>query len=377
MKNILPGLVFARRIYQPFNSPAETGNFQGEQSTKYPTTKRSMKAGKKIDAYYQATSHGATNSRLQATFENVQNCELQSIMCCFGRDRQSGDNNGNCKLNQCGKNADPADNSNLCWTEPSMTTFPNREEGHTHCHGFAWAEDENDFISQLKYNNFFYVSMYDHLYTRGYVQNQVVHKNGNSKDYVPMCSCIENMPPVSRSDCTQMDVTLTFRLSVDPEYGVLKAESLNDLDIDFNACQGYDYNDPTRNENNDLASYAVRLVAEGKMSTTTQYGMYETLLGYKYPNSNNNERVCKQAYEELMGEPYPRWCCTHDYKTCHTQSFCNRDQSACRRECKGEWIRDDWCPADGIPKYGECTNNVDGCCSPATCQGDAYYKQCM
>mmetsp|Transcript_29649 Transcript_29649/g.43832 ORF Transcript_29649/g.43832 Transcript_29649/m.43832 type:complete len:168 (+) Transcript_29649:884-1387(+) len=90
-----------------------------------------------------------------AMFENLQNCEYQSIMCCFGRDHQSEDNNGNCKLEKCGKNADPMDNSNLCWTEPSFTTYPNHEEGKTHCHGFAWAEDDNDFLSQLKCNNFF------------------------------------------------------------------------------------------------------------------------------------------------------------------------------------------------------------------------------
>mmetsp|Transcript_29649 Transcript_29649/g.43830 ORF Transcript_29649/g.43830 Transcript_29649/m.43830 type:complete len:193 (+) Transcript_29649:1300-1878(+) len=192
-----------------------------------------------------------------------------------------------------------------------------------------------------------------------------------------MCSCIENMPPVSRSDCTQLDVSLTFRLMVDSKSGFLTAASENDLDIEFNACQGYDYSNPLRQENNDLASYAVRLVAEGKMSTATQYGMYETLLGYASPNSNNNEAVCKEEYEELTGEAYPHWCCTHDYKTCHTQSFCNRDKSVCRRECGGEWIRDDWCPADGIPKWGECTNNVDGCCAPGKCEGNQYYKQCL
>ena len=35
-----------------------------------------------------------------------------SIICCWGRDRQSNDDNGNCKANDC-DNAQPADNSNL------------------------------------------------------------------------------------------------------------------------------------------------------------------------------------------------------------------------------------------------------------------------
>ena len=82
-------------------------------------------------------------------------------MCCFGRDRQSNDNNGNCNDSVDGCNdADPADNSNLCYTEPSQEIFPSESEGKIHCHGLAWASDENDFSNLFKYNNFFYLSMY-------------------------------------------------------------------------------------------------------------------------------------------------------------------------------------------------------------------------
>jgi len=281
----------------------ETGNFQGVQSLKYRTSARSLSAGQSIDSYYQSDSNGASNSRLEATFENLQNCELQSIMCCFGRDRQSNDDNGQCRSRQC-DNSDPANNSNLCYTEPSLTPYPQSEEGNVHCHGLAWAEDENDFISQLKFNNFFYVSMYDHMYTRGYVQNMISDKSDNT-DYVPMCSCIENMPPVSRADCTQVDVDVTFNLFLGSN-GMIEAESENDLEIAFNACQGFRYSNNLLTANNDLASYAVRLVREGKMSTETQSRMYETLLGYALPNANDNEEVCIDKYEDLTGKEYPQ-----------------------------------------------------------------------
>ena len=45
-------------------------------------------------------------------------------------------------------------------------------------------------------NNLFYVSLYDHMYVRGYVKNI---------PSAPMCACAEQMPTVSRADCTQID----------------------------------------------------------------------------------------------------------------------------------------------------------------------------
>lgn len=37
--------------------------------------------------------------------------------------------------------------------------------------GFAWADDENDPSAVYKGNNLFFVSLYDHMYVRGYVEN--------------------------------------------------------------------------------------------------------------------------------------------------------------------------------------------------------------
>ena len=43
-------------------------------------------------------------------------------------------------------------------------------QGQIHCHGLAWTSDEYDTYSRYKGNNLFYVSMYDHMHQRGYVE---------------------------------------------------------------------------------------------------------------------------------------------------------------------------------------------------------------
>ena len=49
--------------------------------------------------------------------------------------------------------------------------YPDDVEEDTHCHGFVWSDDDNDESKIYKANNLFYVSMEDHLRTRGYVRN--------------------------------------------------------------------------------------------------------------------------------------------------------------------------------------------------------------
>lgn len=91
--------------------------------------------------------------------------------------------------------------------------------------------------------------MYDHLYKRGYARNI---------PGAPMCGCVEQMPVVTRSDCTQVDVTEKFTFSYDPSTGF--SVTASDVKVDFNACQGLDDN------NNDLSAYVARLETEGKVT---------------------------------------------------------------------------------------------------------------
>jgi len=212
-----------------------------------------------------------------------------------------------------------------------FAVFEGGSEGDTHCHGFAWDEIGEDAIAKYKGNNLFYVSMYDHLYTRGYVR---------AVPGSPMCGCVEQMPVVSRSDCTQLDVQETFvfkyrtdgsggggsascqdtpgfydtygdgcewynddndpgcqiwgdiccaggfgspneeccycgggtTVNANAEVGNLSVET-GSLNIQFNSCQGANGN------NNDLAAYFERLVDEGKQSTNNLEALEETLVG--------------------------------------------------------------------------------------------------
>ena len=224
-------------------------------------------------------------------------------MCCFGRDRQPNDNNGNCAdpIETNCRYADPADNSNLCWTDTDIPTydapfnFAGKSEGPIHCHGLAWGEDENSFEAQLRFNNLFYVSLFDHMYTRGYVETTV------DSDNIGMCDCVENMPVVTRADCTQVDVMQTFTITYNN--GGLSAASAGELDINFNACQGTDPSNGTP-EANDLGSYVYRLNQDGKISDEIMEGVFETVVGYERPNDNQNEAACESAYLDTFGEFY-------------------------------------------------------------------------
>jgi len=212
--------------------------------------------------------------------KGVQDCELNAAFCCWVQDRQAGDGNGNCATpydERC-YDSDPGDNANLCYVDhthaASVThiaggysiygdpkTNSEAIEGPVHCHGFAWADDETDPISIYKGNNLFYVSMYDHMHQRGYVRN------------VPgstMCSCAENMPVVTRSDCTELAITETFSFAYTTATSTLSA-TLDATDVNFNACQG------AGGKNNDLEAYYEKLVAQGK-ATAANLATLQTIL---------------------------------------------------------------------------------------------------
>lgn len=262
----------------------ETGSFQG-------TTE-----GQNIDNF---RNDEATHSMMK-NFPALGECEFNSIMCCFGRDRQPDDNNGNCAtpLDQNCVDADPADNSNLCYTDFDLEPFPGAEEGDIHCHGLAWADDENDSSAKLKFNNFFYVSLYDHMYTRGYVENMI------DSDNVPMCGCIEDMPPVSRADCTETAVNTIFDITWGDHHPEASLRNEGDYEFDYNECQGI--NPSTQQPaNNDLASHVHRLQQEGRIKRKTERQIFKTLVGYAEPGNNDNEAACARAYERETDLEYP------------------------------------------------------------------------
>lgn len=226
------------------------------------------------------------------SFGAIAECKHQSIMCCFGRDRQSNDDNGNCADNNC-QDADPADNSNLCYVEePDFMSYEDTDEGDVHCHGFAWSDDPNSMSAQYAMNNFFYISLYDHMYTRGYVENMVDNPS------VPMCGCIEKMPAVTRADCTEIDGTASFHIYFDSNTQKLQVNHRYSQ-VTFNACQGV-MPGSSLLESNDLASHVNRLVIEGKMSKQNQDEIHKTLVGYTNVNDDNNPEACSTAIDEFL-----------------------------------------------------------------------------
>lgn len=123
-------------------------------------------------------------------------CTAHVAQCCWPRDRQAGDNNGNCNSpydTDC-IDKDVADNTDLCYNELGKAPYASEidaegfsvydDEGPVHCHGFAWSPDDREITSRFRSNALFFVSMYDHMHNRGYV--------GNIPGS-PMCGCVEHV----------------------------------------------------------------------------------------------------------------------------------------------------------------------------------------
>jgi hypothetical protein len=192
---------------------------------------------------------------------NFANCELQSINCCWVQDRQANDANGNCATpydENC-LDANPADNVDVCYVdmtkapgssrvEGGFAIYENNDEDDSHCHGFAWSSDDSFENSLYRANALFFISMYDHFHNRGYVREV---------PGAPMCACLEQMPVVSRSDCTEIDATETVAFTFDMASRTFTFE-ITETDLRFKSCRA--------ENNNDLASYYQKLLDEGHVT---------------------------------------------------------------------------------------------------------------
>ena len=154
----------------------------------------------KLDSYkvkdYKALSEKALLRMPALQQFDPSVCTAHAAQCCWPRDRQAKDNNGNCATpydSNC-VDKDVADNTDLCYNELDKAPYANGVdangfsvydyEGPVHCHGFAWSPDDSETTSRYKANALFFVSMFDHMYTRGYVENIP----GS-----PMCGCVEHV----------------------------------------------------------------------------------------------------------------------------------------------------------------------------------------
>jgi len=188
-----------------------------------------------------------------------------------------------------------------------------------HCHGFAWAStDGSDMNVAAKWNNLFFVSMYDHLYQRGYV-NSITDDPAIAGEQA-MCGCVEDMQPIARADCTEAVGRANFTAYQDSETGMFAVDIDPDtFRIEFKACEGYDYLDEITPEefaevdynmhnagltrqNNDLSAFVFRQYLEGKIDEGRINAFEETVIGYRDPTVNDGdeerEAACKAAFEE-------------------------------------------------------------------------------
>uniref|UniRef100_A0A7S2PKW2 Fucolectin tachylectin-4 pentraxin-1 domain-containing protein n=1 Tax=Leptocylindrus danicus TaxID=163516 RepID=A0A7S2PKW2_9STRA len=238
---------------------------------------------------------------------NLDECEVKAAQCCWPQDRQANDNNGNCAKaydDNC-VDKDPGDNTDLCMVDLSYapennfvdasgyTFFPgdnNNGEGPIHCHGFAWANDDMDYYTRYKANNLFYVSMYDHMYKRGYVRNIAG---------APMCGCVEKMPIVSRADCTQMNVKEKYSFKKNDGTGF--TGTLRETTLEFQACQG------ANSKNNDLEAFYQQLVDDDKITTTQQKVFKKYIVGNNNCQSTINEFIELKGYTQGFTNDKSTW----------------------------------------------------------------------
>lgn len=242
----------------------------------------------RVDDFYETVAERTAFTWPEVS--NFENCEINTAYCCWVSDRQANDGNGNCRTpydSRC-LNSDPAGNTELCgvnmeasddssssYAKDGLSFFPLKVEGSVHCHGFAWSEDEMEADARYKANNLFYVSMYDHMYKRGYVRNV---------PGAPMCGCAEKMPIVERADCTKIRATEFWKFSFAPGSGF--TASLDRAEIDFQACR-----------NNDLQTHVNDLANAGDIDKQYAWRLKRNVVGTNRCELGNEVMMNDKGFE--------------------------------------------------------------------------------
>jgi hypothetical protein len=201
-------------------------------------------------------------------------------------------------------------------------------EGDLHCHGFAWSQLDEDVNTAAKWNNLFYVSMYDHLYTRGYADS--ITDDPNIVGQQAMCGCVEDMQSkLARADCTEAIGKTNYTASINEETGYLEVSHKPEtFQIVFRACEGYDFDESItpqqfqeeynynredaglESSNNDLSAFMFKQYLRGDIEESHVEAYEKTIVGYRDPSVNDDDEkrqiVCKAKYEEEFGQDsYP------------------------------------------------------------------------
>lgn len=283
----------------PWNEETETLFFPSNGDTPAQVLKESAA---KVKEYYNISRDVPFQLPNLPQFDPSM-CQSHVANCCWVRDRQANDNNGKCATPYDENCVDEIvkDNMDTCYNELRPSPYSNHinadgftvfeEEGPMHCHGFAWANDEQETLSRYKGNALFFVSMYDHLYMRGYAE---------SIPGSPMCGCVEHMPVSSRSDCTQTNVKERYTFSK-RSYDNSLTGSLDEIIIKYQSCQG------ANNKDNDLEAYVEKLVSDGKLTTSEQDIFKTRLVGMNQCEESTENYIRNKGFERGFTIDKTKW----------------------------------------------------------------------
>jgi len=280
----------------------------------YKTTEESYAAGQAVNDFYTKMK----KVFLDNPTTELDSCDSKTVMCCWGRDRQYFDGNGGCKVKDCA-NENPGDNTDLCWTEVGDNLYPYPGDGvekDLHCHGISWGSDD-DINTKGKWNSLFYVSLYDHMYERGYVE--AITNDAKIAGTHAMCGCIEKMAPVARADCQEAVGKSEYNVIV-VENGLRVNHVSGTFYLEFESCQGYEYQanvgpDDYETElnlgelkatSNDLAGFVYKQYLEGKITDYEVGFVNATLIGYSRSDLDlqNNDKQREEACEDAFRAKY-------------------------------------------------------------------------
>ena len=148
--------------------------------------------------------------------EAFDNCNANAVTCCYVADRQS-DGHGTCADGDDCSNADPIDNTDVCYvdntnsnfashTKGGFSIFPGDDEGPVYCEGFAWSRASLKEASYRYRGNVLYeVALKQNLVNRGYVRGV---------PGAPMCGCVGKMPVITDAACTEVVAEEEFGFSM-------------------------------------------------------------------------------------------------------------------------------------------------------------------
>merc|ERR1719326_2546339 len=106
-----------------------------------------------------------------------------------------------------------------------------------------------------------------------------------------MCGCVEHMPVVSRSDCTQTNLEEYYTFT--KKSGSTGFTAVVDrIKLTYQACQG------ANNNNNDLSAFVQQLVNDGKLNTTQQDIFSQRVVGNGQCNNAITDVLASHDFEK-------------------------------------------------------------------------------